>query len=209
MAWDGAPVAFADGVADEGDDVHYTQSNGNTMRSILRHLMACTALAVVATGTSCSDVPVSSPAEMQAVNLLSNVYVVRTVPAASEVAEEVIDRQGGDIRVGDHVLFVPNGAVLEPTRFTVEVVAGPFVQVSLHATRVSNGATVSTFPINLRLRLNYRDAIVLQEGRLSIAYLVDNTTLGRRQKMPSNVDVFGKFVEARLSHFSTYALVID
>src|SRR5688572_961542 len=136
----GARVAFAGGVADEGDDVLYTHSNGNTMRSIFRHLMACAALAVVVTGTSCSDMPVSSPAEMQALNLVSDALVLRVVPATSEVVEEVIDRQGGDLRVGGHVLSVPNGAVLEPTRFTMQVVPGPFVQVSLHATRVSNGA---------------------------------------------------------------------
>ena len=179
------------------------------MRSKLRHLMACAALAVVVTGTSCSDMPVSSPAEMQAANLLSQPFVLGVMPAQYQVVEDVIDWQGGDLRVGGHVLFVPNGAVLEPTRFTMEVLAGPFVQVSLHATRVSNGATVSTFPINLRLRMNYRDAIVLQEGRLGVAYLVDNTTLGRRESMPSSVDIHGKWVDARLSHFSTYALVID
>lgn len=178
------------------------------MRSTFQRLMAAAALAVAVIGTSCSDAGVA-PTEMQAAQLMSGPYVIRATPAESEEAEEVIDWRGGDVRVGGHVLSVPNGAVTEPTRFTVEVVAGPFVQVSLSAKSVANGSPVRTFPIELRLRLNYRDAVVTQEGRLGVAYLVDGTMHGRREATPASVDVFGKFVEARLSHFSTYALVID
>ena len=119
--------------------------------------------------------------QSQSANLVSNGYVLRAVPAVSEVAEVVIDTRGGDIRVGGHTLFVPNGAVAEPTRFRMEVVAGPFVQVSLSAERVADGEAVRTFPNELRLRIKLEskreDRLQAEAG--STLRIVDDSNDGK------------------------------
>jgi hypothetical protein len=130
-------------------------------------------------------------------------------PVSGSTASAVIGRWGGKLRNGDHVLLVPIGAVLEDTEFTMTSVPGSYIQVDLQARRVRDGATISTFPVQLTLRLDYKNAAISDPDRLAVAYLVDGTPEGRKQVVGNNVNTTGKWVSASLSHFSFYAVGID
>ena len=181
------------------------------MRPITRRLYATVALAATMTGVSCADAG-SPPLGPQA-SVLSEApahpYVLRAVPAAAETAVLVVDAGGGVLRAGGHMLIVPGNAVSQPTEFTMTVLPGLYIQVDLSARLVSDGAVVTRFASELQLKLDYRDGIVANDRRLAVAYLVDDTTLGRRQRMPGSVDAVGRFVTAELTHFSTYAMIVD
>ena len=180
------------------------------MRSTTNRLIAAFAAVVVVLGSGCNDAATTTETLQPAQASLSrNPLVLRAIPAVEETAVVVIDERGGEVRAGGHMLIVPRDAVEQPTEFTMRVIPGSFVQVDLSAVRVSNGMKVTAFPVDLRLKLNYRNAIVLDEDRLEVAYLVDGTPFGNQEEMNSDVDVNGKWVVGRLRHFSTYAMVVD
>lgn len=187
------------------------------MRSLTRRLLPNLAVIAAALfGISCGE-GAAPPFEPQSELMTTEVstlsrpsqYVLRSTPAVAEAAVVVIDAAGGEVKAGGHILIVPRGAVTAPTAFRMEVLAGSFIQVDLSAVQVSDQAPVSRFPIALRLKLDYKSALAVNEGRLGVAYLVDGTVTGRQQRMPAFVDYSGRFVDGLISHFSTYALIVD
>jgi hypothetical protein len=180
------------------------------MRSTTNRLIAALAAVVVVMGSGCDDAATTmETTQAPQASLNRNPLVLRAIPAAEETAVVVIDERGGEVKAGGHMLIVPRDAVEQPTQFTMRVVPGSFVQVDLTAVRVSNGMKVTAFPIDLRLKLNYRSAIVADEDRLEVAYLVDDSPFGNQEELNSEVDVYGKWVTARVRHFSQYAMVVD
>lgn len=181
------------------------------MRFAKQRLITGVMVAAAFLSGACGDV-VAPPLQQQA-SLLGSVdvstLVLRATPAVAETVVAVIGQDGGEIRAGGHILIVPGGSVAAPTTFTMKVVAGNYIQVDLHATRVSDGAEVTSFPKPVRLKLDYKHAVVVTESRLDVAYLVDGTALGSKQVMSGSVDYNGRYVDALLSHFSLYALIID
>lgn len=143
-----------------------------------------------------SDLIVSDPVEV----------VSTSTPVETSTVTAVIDRQGGNLYNGDHILIVPRRAVLSATQFKFTVVGGDKIRVDLSAKNVLTGAPVSVFAENLTLKLSYRNAIVSDPSQLMVVWLVEGTTDGLKQPVPSYVDKYNQYVLGSLSHFSEYAI---
>jgi len=123
-----------------------------------------------------------------------------------QFASAVISRGGGRLTVGNNTLEIPKRAVDEPTVFTMRVVAGDTVVVQLHATRLVSGRAYGYFDKPVTLYLSYEDADPADVSKLLITYLVDGTTSGEKQGLPSARRFTDKTISAHLFHFSNYAL---
>ena len=135
--------------------------------------------------------------------------VERGTPATRDSVYATIDARGGELRVGGHVMTVPRRAVTEPTVFMMRVLEGNYIHVDLTATTVSTGAEVTRFGTEVRLRLSWADGKVSDHRRLVMAYLVDDAVNGRQELLRTVVDLHGRFIDSRLSHFSQYAIAFD
>ena len=125
------------------------------------------------------------------------------IPTSTVIA--VVGPQGGKIANGDHVLVVPRRSVASDTEFTFTVIGGNTLEVSLTAKTVLGGLPVTQFTNTLTLKMNYRTLNVSDPSRLIIAWLIDGTTEGAKQAVPSTVDTKGKYVNGSLTHFTDYA----
>lgn len=121
----------------------------------------------------------------------------------------VIGVKGGRIENGLHSLTVPSRAVLTDTEFTFTVPSGEFIQADLTAKRVVDGAPVTTFLNPLTLRMSYAGASVADPSKLVVAWLVDNTPHGRKEKQPGGVNTGSMTVTGYLTHFSWYAVGLE
>ena len=124
--------------------------------------------------------------------------------------EKVFDRKGGKLKIGSHEVFVPHGAVSSPTRFVWTATVGKYVEMDLQAIRVSDGAAVTKFPEDIKLRINYGELSWMGDpDRLRVVYLVDGTPHGRKEKVESYASRQDKNVTGRLEHFSIYTMAIE
>ena len=129
-----------------------------------------------------------------------------------------IDSAGGELKLGPHMLTVPAGAVTAPTVFTMRLVrqdeGASYVEVDLSAHRLgANGSPVAVgtpaapFLKPLNLKLNYSMLVETPAAeRLVVAYLVDHRASGALEKQPTVVAQNSKWVIAKLTHFSRYAV---
>ena len=86
---------------------------------------------------------------------------------------------------------------------------GEHFVLDLHAYR-TNGQVVSTFPANkVFLYMTYQDAVVTAEDRFGIGYLPAEIPEGGIE--PQVVFHYPAYfaVGTNLTHFSTYALIVD
>ena len=174
------------------------------------------ALALVA--GACSDLETPSAPEMTAQfaagrNVTRSggpgTLVERDTPATRDSVFATIDSRGGELRAGGHVMTVPRRAVTEPTVFMMRVLEGNYIHVDLTATTVRTGEEVALFGQEVRLRLSWANGKVSDHRRLVMAYLLDNSTTGRQELLKTIVDVHGRFIDSRLTHFSQYAIAFD
>ena len=139
----------------------------------------------------------------------SSVLVTTTAPVSEGTYSAVVGRNGGIVRAGDHMLMIPSKAVDSDTEFTVRIVGGNNIVVDLNAKRVSDGATVSTFPVALTLRLSYKNAAVSDPTRLKNAYLPFGAQGGASQKLPTTISSLTQTLSSPITHFSEYGPILD
>lgn len=128
-----------------------------------------------------------------------------------EYASAVISQNGGWLHVGDHYLEVRPGAVTQPTRFVMSTRDGENFVVDLHAFR-PNGKPVSAFPANtVNLYMLYRDAEIPAGSQIGIGFVPPQAEITLETVVPQKVESFPSMmiVRTNLSHFSTYALIVD
>jgi hypothetical protein len=124
--------------------------------------------------------------------------------------EQVIGYRGGRLRMGAHELHVDRGAVRSDTRFVVTAILGEYLVMDLKAYRVSDGVEIKEFDADVKLKLSYEDLAWLGDpDRLTVVYLADGTTTGRKEKVNSEVSRKDKRVSGKLKHFSFYSLGLN
>jgi hypothetical protein len=180
------------------------------MRKMLSLIIAAFALTGVAGCDRASSdelTGVQAPASDFLVWTWSGTPVTTTTAVETSTVTAVIGTQGGRVTNGPHSLTVPRGAVSGPTEFTFTVVGGNFIHTDFSAKKVANGAKVSTFSTPLQLKLSYANANVSSPFSLGVAYLVDDTVDGRKERVVSYVSTYTKTVTAFLTHFSQFILL--
>jgi hypothetical protein len=140
-------------------------------------------------------------------------YVLVADRAASAgeawTASRRIGPAGGVFALGAHELVVPAGAVSGPTVFQVQVKRTGSIQVDLEATADvpgarQNGVGAAGFARPLTLRLSYRGvADSVDPATLAVVWVRED---GALVPLPGTVDRRQQRVEARVDHFSGYAL---
>lgn len=117
----------------------------------------------------------------------------------------VIGAGGGSLSTGAHSLYVPPGAVNEPTTFAMQVLSGSNIYVQLRAFSNRSGMPVTTFATPVKLTLGYSQEAFADPSVLSVIYL-PNGLSGDKIPMPSTVDTTKFTVSSWLPHFSDYTL---
>jgi hypothetical protein len=160
-----------------------------------------TILGVVIAAGACASNPVSSadpePPSYSLLGSLSAV-LVNCTPEQYTVASAVIGSAGGVLRIGQHTLVIPSGALTASVTIQGEVVSG-----SVNSVRFSPEGL--TFRASPTLTMSYRNCsglgmllpkkIVFTDERLSLLQIL------RSLDLPAE-----KLVSAPLSHFSRYAI---
>ena len=174
----------------------------------LRHFAALAALTALAACDGQTDrlmAPEINPDIIISAN--GNSHVIKTPNIQnSNWGFALIGSSGGSVTVSGHTLKVPAGAVGQSTWFMLKVVGSNAIHVDLKAWRASDGQPVTQFatvPVQLTLDAS---SIGNLDPRMLIVYLRDETYDGRREPVPSTVDMTRLTVTGYLSHFSAYAL---
>lgn len=159
-----------------------------------------------------ADAPVVGPGAGPAYSTTSSPYVaILGKDGDSGLAAAVIGAEGGSLKIGEHALTIPAGAVGEPTIFSIAVTDPDHIKVFLTAIQISSTGQVvnvgkTGFAKPVQLTLSYSTATeTVDEGKLLIVWARDDGTL---EAMPSAVDAAAKRVRADLGHFSGYTVVI-
>jgi hypothetical protein len=127
-----------------------------------------------------------------------------------EMAMVESNRSGGELVLGGHKLVIPKRAVTRRTTFAMRLVPGDYIEVQLFAWDSKTFRPVRQFERPVKLVLSYADASPKDENKLGVAYLPDNTPLGRQEKMGgTSVDKIRKTVSALLPHFSEFAITAN
>lgn len=169
--------------------------------------MLLVALAGAACDTASSDrvfSPVTRSASVSD-NARSIAVVITQTLQKDSAAFAVIGAGGGSVATGAHSLYVPPGAVSEPTTFAMQVLSGSNIYVQLRAFSNRTGMPVTTFAIPVKLTLSYSQAAFADPSVLSVIYLPDGLN-GDKVVMPSTVDAARLTVSSWLPHFSDYTL---
>ena len=130
--------------------------------------------------------------------LLRPTGLLRCDPLPAASGTETIGRYGGTLRIGPHTLWVPPGALNEPTEITGEIVPGTVnaVRFTPAGLQFDRGAylTMSYANCNLLARLLPK-RIAYVDDDLDILYFL------------LSIDLFRfRFVTGRVEHFSQYAV---
>lgn len=157
------------------------------------------------------DVPGASEARGKPAPVSSGT-LLEVAPAEVVTVAQIIDRHGGELKAGGHMITVPRGAVLEPTLFTMTVEGDGHLSVDLTATRedaqgdvIDVGAAGFGKPVTLKM--SYAAAETVSDpAKLKIFWLVDGTASGSLVPQPTLIDQSSKWLIAHLRHFSKYAV---
>ncbi|HYW06632.1 MAG TPA: hypothetical protein VE913_06740 [Longimicrobium sp.] len=168
---------------------------------------------------SCESTSVTTPEVGAAVRATSAnarqiaVRPFRILPAdeATVTRSAVIGALGGTLYFGNHSISVPAGAVTQPTLFTGTQMGGGYIHVDLTARQqdargqwtVDVGRRGFTKPVSLWL--SYANASAINDpSRLAVLYLADGTVDGTLTPVPTSTNRIGRWLNARLTHFSGY-----
>jgi hypothetical protein len=110
-----------------------------------------------------------------------------------------IGREGGDLRLGFHVLHIPAGAVDREVTFTMS-------SASLTGVAVDCGPSPFRFLMPVELTLSYAGTQYENSDRQSSLQIFYMANLLNCTPLPSRVDVDRKTVTAQLDHFSRYII---
>lgn len=117
----------------------------------------------------------------------------------------VIDRSGGELKLGNQRLVVPAGAVDAPTIFRMKNGSG-HLSVALTATRTApNDVGSAGFPVPLILTFHYANEATLP-GDPALLQIVWIRPDGSLEPQPTTVDLESKVISGEISHLSEYAL---
>jgi hypothetical protein len=134
----------------------------------------------------------------------------RLAKLGEEVASVEVNRNGGELTLGDHKLIIPRKAVERRTVFAMRVIPGDYIRVELFAWDAKTLRRIEEFDKPIRLVLSYADASPMDENKLGVAYLADNDPEGRQERMGGTaVDRIKKTVSALLPHFSEFAITAN
>lgn len=175
-----------------------------------RWLSLVAILAIVTASAACDgprNAPTSSVVAPRAEVVTSNGYTLFTTDVGWEDGEitrsAVIDQNGGKVSFQASSLVVPAGAVTGPTTFRVTFYNAPYMRAQMTA-QAADGSLVTTFPVPLTLTLSYaRSKTPIPDPSRIAIFWVDNGVVLETQA--SSVDVQGKKVIARITHFSEYS----
>lgn len=140
------------------------------------------------------------------------VYDVIEAPFPEEEPREVtgvLNRRGGILRLGNHFLLVPPGAVRNDTRFTMSVVGEGLLRFDLeaevHRPKRGRQARQVKFHTPVFLLVSYADATNLGDPRdLVILYEPDDG--GPAEEVRTHLAEGQNIAIGRLEHFSRYCL---
>ena len=124
------------------------------------------------------------------------IQLLRCEPRDYEAAAEIIGPQGGTIKVGEHQLVIPAGALAQEELIVAEAPTSSVVDVSFapHGLQFSRSA---------RLTLSYKGCIRPTSSEFMVAYIQGNQIL----ELPPSVDrKADDEVDADIDHFSRYAV---
>ncbi len=172
--------------------------------------------------TGCSDqgtplAPADPPAvrgPSESLSLTSDVGTILTGASpdlAQRVNEVVIGPRGGSVYVSLHYLYVPVGAVSQPTVFRVELPGDGTIGAALTATSVGSsrendvGEAGFRRPVFLTFSYAYATNPPADPFQLRVLWARPDGTF---QAQPTLVNPFLKLATARLTHFSDYILAI-
>src|SRR5688500_15370666 len=145
--------------------------------------------------------------------LLTNVLgdVVQTVDGLLATVTRLIGADGGTLRLLDHRLVVPSGAVDQPTTFELGVLLNGYTQVELTATapgasgRIDVGA--EGFNRAVRLDMTYERASNVRDPRKLVILRLNPAGLDAlHEVVPATVDQSNERVTTWLEHFSGYIM---
>lgn len=147
----------------------------------------------------------------QADGVSANGFILLTTDVGWEDGEitrtALIDQSGGKLNFQASSLVVPPNAVAGPTQFTVTFRNTPYMRAEPTAVD-ANGQLIRTFPVPLTLTLSYaRSKTPIPDVSRLVVLWVDNGVV--LEKQVSSVDVQGKKVIARITHFSEYSPGLD
>ena len=133
--------------------------------------------------------------------------VVRETEESVGSVEAKIDRHGGMLSLGKHLLLVPPGAVSAPTTFSFSKSDGDHVRIHLTASRHGdNDVGKRGFARPVRLMLSYEGAANLSPADLEgmrVIYIREDQKV---EPLPSLVNYHDRWVGSDLRHFSEYGI---
>jgi len=124
------------------------------------------------------------------------IQLLRCAPHDYEAAAEIIGPQGGTIKVGEHELVIPAGALTQEELIVAEAPTSSVVDVSFapHGLQFARSA---------RLTLSYKGCVRPTSSDFMVAYIQGNQIL----ELPPSVDrKADDKVDAEIDHFSRYAI---
>lgn len=139
----------------------------------------------------------------------------RVVKVVVTTLSKLLGTDGGVLTILNHVLTVPQGAVTEPTIFSMSVIQAGYVEVELTAVPKSLLQSLFfwrkieevSFEVPVELTLSYARATnVTDPSRLKIMRVNPD---GNHEILPSVVDPVKQTVTAELDHFSRYCMIAN
>jgi hypothetical protein len=113
-----------------------------------------------------------------------------------KITRKIIGRDGGEIRVGSHLLTIPRGALREPELITAEQMPGTTNSVRFSPEKVQ-------FKKSAELTMSYKNCSVVLLPK-KIVYTDESLTI---LEVLRSLDLFQKkTVSAPIDHFSRYAV---
>ena len=121
----------------------------------------------------------------------------------SEIGSTMVGPEGGVLSAGPAVVFIPPDAVLTPTRFTIQPLAGPTLRVRITA----RGRERFGFARPIAVMIGYAHCSRQEflRGNVSVWH-VDDATDAPLERMPTVHDRQSSTVGFLTTHLSTYAV---
>jgi hypothetical protein len=161
------------------------------------------AVATLALVAACAT-DATGPSEEVEAGVVSTVSLaqqglLRCIPRPYASASALIGPLGGEIKVGKNEFKVPRGALFVPTLITMQLPSD-----TVNSVRFSPEGLVFN-PLALPdLKLDYKNCLLPKGAKPRVVFTTE--TLRVLESLPSTSDSTTGLVDARLKHFSRYAI---